>query len=178
MYVTVCYLLSNYCRVDDDVEYLSLHVEARVLTFFYACFVLLLPSVVDKRGTGFSGYTLSSASTSSTSATRSTTGGNTTTGGSAPALSKEAKARQEEMREVRLHQQEMANERHIEAEKQRKQKKDEERARKNQVAQAASAKTTAGDNRLGGESVARGGFNPMMPSSGNTGGYRYVTNRC
>ena len=147
-------------------------VVTHVLTFFCSvCFLLLLP-VVDKRGTGFPGYTLSSSSTASSGSTASTARtsntGSSTTG--APTLSKEAKARQEEMREVRLHQQEIANERHVEAEKQRKQKKDEERARKNKVAQAASAKNTSGDNRLGGE--ARGGFNPMMPSTGNTGGYR------
>jgi hypothetical protein len=129
---------------------------------------------MDKRGTGFPGYKLSSSSTASSGSTASTARtsntGSSATG--APTLSKEAKARQEEMREVRLQQQEIANERHVEAEKQRKEKKDEERARKNKVAQAASAKNTAGDNRLGGE--ARGGFNPMMPSTGNTGGYRYV----
>jgi hypothetical protein len=127
---------------------------------------------VDNRRTSYPGYTLSSSSASSgsTAAPRNASTGGTT---SAPVLSKEAKARQEEMREVRLQQQEIANERHVEAEKLRKQKKEEERARKNKVAQAASAKTTAGDNRLGGvESSARGGFNPMMPSSGMTGGYK------
>jgi hypothetical protein len=174
------YLLWHAIAADDHhAEHLYLSKPDSILTLFSFCYIHLLfvnltPSVVDKRGTGFPGYTLSSSSTSSSGSTATPRGastGSTTSGGSAPVLSKEAKARQEEMREVRLQQQEIANERHIEAEKERKQKKDEERARKNEVAQAARSKNTAGDNRLGG-SEARSGFNPMMPSTGMTGGYR------
>lgn len=138
------------------------------------CFGVLSLSVVDKRGTGSPGYTLSSASSGSTRSTaRGTSTGTTTTGSAPPAQSKEAKDRQEEMREIRLRQQEIANQRHLEAEKLRKQKKEEERARKNKVAQATI--NTSGDNRLGGDAAAaRDGFNPMQPWTGSTGGYRYV----
>jgi hypothetical protein len=60
----------------------------------------------------------------------------------------------------------------MESEKGRKLKQQEERSRKNKVAQA-TAKNTTGDNRLGGDN-AGGGFNPMQPWTGSTGGYRYV----
>jgi hypothetical protein len=75
------------------------------------------------------------------------------------------------MKEVRLQQQEIANQRALEGEKQRKQKQEEEKTRKNEVAKA-KAKNSTSDNRLGGD--ARGGFNPMQPWTGSTGGYQYV----
>jgi hypothetical protein len=75
------------------------------------------------------------------------------------------------MKEVRLQQQEIANQRALEGEKQRKQKQEEEKTRKNEVAMA-KAKNSTRDNRLGGD--ARGGFNPMQPWTGSTGGYQYV----
>jgi hypothetical protein len=79
----------------------------------------------------------------------------------------------EEIQRIRLRQQEIANERSIEAAKIRKQKEDEERERKNHIAKEKKKNITDG-NRLGHASdTGTGGFNPLQPWSSTAGGARY-----
>lgn len=102
-------------------------------------------------GAGGGGHVLSASSAASTNAT----------------------SRGEELRQVRLRQQEVANQRAQEAAKIRKEKEAEERDRKNHVAK----KRPTGGDRLGSteaSSSASGGYNPMQPWSSQTSGYRYV----
>lgn len=87
--------------------------------------------------------------------------------------SKAAEVDHEEIIQVRLRQQEIANERAIEAAKIKKKKMEEERERKNNVAKERKTLTMKG-NRLGNASATgTGGYNPLQPhSSGGTGGYK------
>lgn len=74
----------------------------------------------------------------------------------------------EDMRRVRLEQQEIANKRAIEAAKQRKIKREADKARKNQA--ALKPNQTEG-TRLGGPSS--NSYNPLQPSSSSSGGGGY-----
>jgi hypothetical protein len=107
-------------------------------------------------------------------------------------------SRDEELRQVRLRQQEIANERAKEAAKLRKEKEEAERERKNNV---AKKKPPSGDGeRLGtgslndndnqaitkrkkkmdttSNSSSSGGYNPMQPWTSHASGYRYVSFLC
>jgi hypothetical protein len=82
----------------------------------------------------------------------------------------------EEMRRVRLHQQELANAMSQEAEKKRKEKEAMERERKNQCAKPADLK---GGSKLGGGGegssslqTASAGYNPMQPWTSQSRGFR------
>jgi hypothetical protein len=168
--------LYEYCILTFSIALVCVCVSSRfaILTCLRVC---LLPLVVDKRGTGSSsrGYTLSSASSgTAANATATTATRNSSTGGPAASTStsNSSRERREEMLAVRLRQQEIANERHVQAEKLRNLKKEEERTRKNMVAQAAAKNTSANEDRLGGGDSGSGGYNPMMPSSGVSRGYR------
>ena len=84
---------------------------------------------------------------------------------------------QEEMRQVRLRQQELANDRAKEAAKRRKQKETEERERRNHI---AKKKPPTNGNRLGdGRSNSKNnggnssGRNPLQPWASSTASYRY-----
>lgn len=78
------------------------------------------------------------------------------------------KVRDEEVRQVRLRQQELAKERAIEAAKERKKKQDEEKERRNMV---AKAKQSSNGDKLGkATSSGTGGFSPLQPWSSSTGG--------
>ena len=104
------------------------------------------------------------------------------------AASKNPTSREEELRQVRARQQEVANQRAIEAAKLRKEKEDRERERKNQAAQKSThqggdrldpskPKTTTRKRRTNNTSSRsddRDGYNPMQPWSSHTSGYRYV----
>ena len=87
-----------------------------------------------------------------------------------------ATTREEELRQVRLRQQELATERALEAAKLKAEKDAQERQRKNNVAK----KTSQGGNKLGGSgsnsnsSSGQGpqGYNPMQPWTGHSSGYR------
>jgi ABC-type multidrug transport system fused ATPase/permease subunit len=83
-----------------------------------------------------------------------------------------ATSREEEIRQVRLQQQEIANERAKQAAVVRKEREMKERERKNMVAK----KKYTGGNKLGGGDDAK--YHPMQPSTANSSGYRYVTLRC
>jgi hypothetical protein len=101
--------------------------------------------------------------------------------------------KQEDLRRIRLLQQEKAALLSAAAEKKRKEKEDQERLRKNLVAKKRQDNENDADRLGGGDkkkkttsttststsssssSAARGGYNPMNPWSGSTGGgYKYV----
>jgi hypothetical protein len=83
-----------------------------------------------------------------------------------------ATTREEELRKVRLRQQELATERALEAAKLKAEKDAQERQRKNNVAK----KTSESGKKLGGGNSTTGqssqGYNPMQPWSGHSSGYR------
>lgn len=87
-----------------------------------------------------------------------------------------ATSREEELRQVRLRQQEIANERALEAAKARKERENKEKERKNNVAKSAS--TAGPGDKLGGtmksssSSSASTGYNPMQPWTSNTSRYQ------
>jgi membrane protein involved in colicin uptake len=90
-----------------------------------------------------------------------------------------ATSREEELRQVRLRQQEIASERAKQAAIERKIKDNKERERKNNV---AKKKHMQGGNKLGGgknTASATGdacAYTPLQPSSAQSRGYRYVIN--
>jgi hypothetical protein len=93
-------------------------------------------------------------------------------------------SREEEIRQVRLRQQEIANQRAKEAEKQRKEKEAQERERRNPIAQskpfeggsggkpdlAKKKPTTSSSNS--GSGHGGGEYNPMQPWTASSSGYR------
>lgn len=87
------------------------------------------------------------------------------------AASTNATSRGEELRQVRLRQQEIANQRAQEAAKLRKEKEAQEKDRKNHV---AKKRPTGGDTLGKGSSAASrgGGYNALQPWSSQSSGYR------
>jgi hypothetical protein len=85
-----------------------------------------------------------------------------------------ATSREEEIRQVRLRQQEIANERAKEAAVVRKEYEMKKREAKNMV---AKKNITGGDKLGGGDSSSGAKYHPMQPSTGHSAGYRYVTLR-
>jgi len=76
--------------------------------------------------------------------------------------------REEAMRKARERQQELLNDRSKIAAEEMKKKKLQEKERKNNAAPKVKEETGSG-HRLGGS-----GYNPLQPSTGMSGGYRYV----
>ena len=76
------------------------------------------------------------------------------------------------MRQVRLRQQEIANERAKEAEKRRKQKEIEEKERRKNVAKQSAADSFRKETTSTSGSGNSGGFNPMQPWTASSSGYR------
>ena len=83
-----------------------------------------------------------------------------------------ATTREEELRKVRLRQQELATERALEAAKIKAEKDAQERQRKNNVAKKKGEKLGGGNTT--GTSPPAQGYSPMQPWSGHSSGYRYV----
>ncbi len=80
-----------------------------------------------------------------------------------------ATTREEELRQVRLRQQELATQRALEAAKLKKEHDDKERQRKNNVAKKA---IQGGDTVGDGSSRDAPGYNPMQPWTVHSSGYR------
>ena len=75
------------------------------------------------------------------------------------------------MRQVRLRQQEIANERAKEAEKRRKEKEAMEQERRNNVAKQSTT-IDSDSKRTDTAADSGGGYNPMQPWTANSSGYR------
>jgi hypothetical protein len=119
-----------------------------------------------------SGYTLSGSNTSATTRARATS---TTTTTNTTKTARTPTSRDEELRQVRLKQQEIANERAKQAAILRKQKQDAEKERKNHV--ALNKKKQEGGDALGGESTSNKTtaapiYNPLQPLAASCSGYR------
>lgn len=89
-------------------------------------------------------------------------------------------SREEEMRKVRLRQQEIANQRALVAEKLRKEKEAAEKARKNQVilqkhldgGRRMDGVGEDGKKKDDGDDNKKGGYNPLQPWSAGSSGFR------
>lgn len=81
--------------------------------------------------------------------------------------------REEAIRKARERQQQLLNERSKIGEEEMKKKQAQEKERRNQIAKDKAKKEQGSGRRLGGTSS--GGYNPLQPSTGMSGGYRYAT---
>ena len=112
-----------------------------------------------------SGYTLSGST-----ANASTTGRAATTTTTTKKSASTPTSRDEDLRQVRLKQQEIADERARLAAILRTQKQQAERERKNHV--ALEKKKQEGGDVLGGESTSEKTYNPLQPLAASSTGYR------
>jgi len=91
------------------------------------------------------------------------------------------KSREEDMRRVRLQQQELLTKRAIEAEKERREVENEKKLKKLQLDKDKAGKNTVGDGGTNSKKKKKNsissngqsnGYNPMQPWSSSSGGYR------
>ncbi|CAJ1966760.1 unnamed protein product [Cylindrotheca closterium] len=126
------------------------------------------------------GYTLSQSRPTAAATTTTTT---ESAAASETTSTKNKLTRDEHLMAVRERQQQLANQRALEAAKLRKEKQQNEKDRKNQVAQnkkkkgdvlgngSASASTSPSASASGASCA----YNPMQPWSGHSNGFRFVT---